>query len=356
MTIVAHFYPFVIGVDTHAKTHTLAIMAASGEQVDTRQFPTTTAGMRRAIDWASRRTGGDLDTLWAIEGVGSYGAQFAAHVDQAGYQLIEAPRTDPRARHSIGKSDPIDARQIATAALATGMDRLRQPRDAHGIRAALRVLATARDDMTRERTSHINALTALLRIVDLGIDARKPLTGAQITTIAGWRTRQEPIAVATARAEAIRLAKRAADLDQQIKTNQTTITSLIRQTKAAPLMNKTGIGPITAATMLIAWSHAGRVRNEAAFAAIAGVSPLPASSGNTTRHRLNRGGDRRLNHALHMAVITRMAHDPDTQAYVVKRQAEGLTLREIRRILKRYPCRQIYRTLNTLYTGQPTTA
>ncbi|MDR2381837.1 MAG: IS110 family transposase, partial [Bifidobacteriaceae bacterium] len=148
---------------------------------------------------------------------------------------------------------------------------------------------------------------------------------------------------------------RAADLAQQIKTNQTAIVSLIRQTKAAPLLDKTGIGPIIAATMLIAWSHPGRVRTEAAFAAIAGVSPLPASSGNTIRHRLNRGGDRRLNHALHMAVITRMAHDPETRAYVAKRQAEGHTTREIRRILKRYLCRQIYRTLNNLH-AQPTTA
>lgn len=354
MTIVAHFHRFVIGVDTHAKTHTLVILAASGEQVDCRQFPTTAAGLRRALDWAGRRTGGGLDVLWAIEGIGSYGAQIADHVGQAGYQVIEAPRTDPRARHSIGKSDPIDARQIAAAALATDTNQLRQPREAQGVRAALRVLATAREDMTRERTSHVNALTALLRIVDLGIDARKPLTGAQITTIAGWRTRQEPIAVATARTEAIRLAKRAADLDQQIKTNQATITALIRKTKAAPLMDKTGIGPIIAATMLIAWSHPGRVRTEAAFAAIAGVSPLPASSGNTTRHRLNRSGDRRLNHALHMAVIVRMAHDPGTKAYVARRQAEGLATREIRRILKRYLCRQIYRTLNALYAAPAT--
>lgn len=208
--------------------------------------------------------------------------------------------------------------------------------------------------MTRERTRHVNALTALVRVVDLGVDARKPLTHAQIAAIAAWRTRQEPVAASAARAEATRLAKRITDLDKQLKTGQAQITDLIQQTKASPLLDKTGIGPVIAATALVAWSHLGRVRNEAAFAALAGVSPLPASSGNTVRHRLNRTGDRRLNRALHIAVVVRMAHDPDTKAYTAKRQAEGQTISEIRRSLKRYLCRQIFRTLNRLY-GTPAT-
>src|SRR5690625_7844144 len=94
---------------------------------------------------------------------------------------------------------------------------------------------------------------------------------------------------------------------------------------------------------LTAWSHEGRVRNDAAFASLAGVSPIPASSGNTVRHRLNRGGDRRLNRALHIAVLTRMTHDPETRAYVERRRAEGRTTTEIRRCLKRYLARQIGR-------------
>ena len=117
------------------------------------------------------------------------------------------------------------------------------------------------------------------------------------------------------------------------------------------LLEKTGIGPMTAAIAPTAWSHPGRVRSEAAFACLAGVNPIPASSGNTTRHRLNRGGDRRLNRALHMATIVRMTHDPETRAYVEKRRAEGRTTKEIRRILKRYLARQIYRTLNAAVTS-----
>jgi transposase len=120
------------------------------------------------------------------------------------------------------------------------------------------------------------------------------------------------------------------------------------------LLNNTGIGPVTAAVAYTTWSHAGRVRSEAAFAALAGVNPIPASSENTNRHRLNHGGDRRLNHALHMAVITRMTHDPDTRAYIEPRRAEGHTTKQIRRSLKRYLARHLYRTPESLHTAQHT--
>ena len=141
------------------------------------------------------------------------------------------------------------------------------------------------------------------------------------------------------------------DLGEDLKSNATSMTVLVRQSRAAVLLERTGIGPMTAAIALTAWSHPGRVRSEAAFACLAGVNPIPASSGNTSRHRLNRGGDRRLNRALHMATIVRMTHDPETRAYVEKRRAEGRTTKEIRPILKRYLARQIYRTLNAAVTS-----
>ena len=356
MTIVAHAHPYVVGVDTHARTHTFAILvAATGELVATEQFPSNGPGMDRAIAWTARRTGGDLATLWVIEGVATYGARLAAAVAQAGYEVVEAARMDARAHRGTGKSDPLDARRIAAAVLSLEPAKLRHPRADDGVRAALRILVTAREQMTGERTAAINALTALLRVVDLGIDARKPLTPRQVSEVARWRTRAEELAAATARAEAVRLARRVGDLDRELRTNQARLTGLIRDSKAAVLLDKTGIGPVTAAVVLAAWSHAGRLRSEAAFAALAGVNPIPASSGNTTRHRLNRGGDRRLNRALHMAVITRMTHDPATRAYVERRRAEGRTTREIRRCLKRYLARQLYRTLNALH-DHPETA
>jgi transposase len=204
--------------------------------------------------------------------------------------------------------------------------------------------------MTAERTATRNALIALLRVVDLGIDARKALTAKQLGEVCRWRARDEELATATARAEAVRLAKRVTALDEEIGANTTRMTELVNASQAAPLLDKTGIGPVTAAICLTAWSHYGRVRSEAAFACLAGVNPIPASPGNTVRHRLNRGGDRRLNRALHIATITRMTHDPATRAYVERRRAEGRTTKEIRRCLKRYLARQIYRTLNTADT------
>lgn len=354
MAIVAHTHPFVIGVDTHARSHTLAILTAvTGALVDSAQFPATSAGIKRAIAWVARRTEGDLGSLWTIEGIATYGARIARAAAEAGYGVVEAPRMDARAQRGTGKSDPLDARRIAAAVLAVDTTQLRHPRADDGIRAALRTLITAREHMTNDRTACVNALIALLRVVELGIDARKPLTGQQIREVAAWRARNreraDDVATATARTEAVRLAKRVESLDSELAANHANMKALIASSKAAPLLEKTGIGPLTAAIVYAAWSHPGRVRDEAAFASLAGVSPIPASSGNTSRHRLNRGGDRRLNRALHMATVTRLVHDVETRAYVEKRRAEGLTNREIRRCLKRYLARHLYRTLNALH-------
>lgn len=161
--------------DTHAKNHVLAILvAATGALVDEGTFPTTAAGMARAIEWVARRTDADLATLWVIEGAASYGALLAGHVTAAGYPVVEAAKMDPRARRGVGKSDALDARRIASAVIPLIDAQLRRPRADQGVRAALRVLIAARDHMTTERTAAINALIALLRTVELGMDARKP--------------------------------------------------------------------------------------------------------------------------------------------------------------------------------------
>lgn len=346
MTIVAHAHPFVIGVDTHAKTHALSILATpSGEIVEEATFPTTRSGLARAVAWAGRRTGGDLAVLWVIECAATYGAQLARAVADTGYTAVEAARMNAKANRGIGKSDQLDARRIAAAVLPLEVNRMRQLRSDDAVRAGLRVLVTARELMTGERTANVNALLALLRMVDLGIDARKPLTSAQIGEVSHWRVRHEEVGIATARSEAVRLARRITALDSELAENIAATTALLAQSPAKVLLEKIGIGPVTAAVAMAAWSHDGRVRDEAAFASLAGVNPIPASSGNTVRHRLNRGGDRRLNRALHMAVVTRMAYDPPTRAYVERRTAEGLSKKEIRRILKRYLARQIYRAL-----------
>lgn len=355
MTIVAHSRPYVIGVDCHARTHTYAIIETrTGEQLGCEQFPTSAPGIARAIAWVGQRTRGDADTLWVIEGVASYGAALAHAVTDTGYPVVEAPRMNARGRRGVGKSDPLDAHAIATTVLGLEETRLRQPRQDQGTRAALRTLVAARDQLTQERTMNINALTALTRVNSLGIDARKPLTAPQVTTVSRWRERDEPLEAAIAREEAVRLARRIHELNDQLSANYKRMTVLIHNSPAAPLLDITGVGAVTAAIVLTAWSHPGRVRSEAAFASIAGVSPIPASSGNTTRHRLNRGGDRRLNRALHIAVLVRMTHDPETRDYVESRLQEGRSRREIRRCLKRYLARSLYRTLNALHQAPAT--
>ena len=353
MSIVAHLYSFFIGVDTHARNHVYSIVTNTGILVETRSFPTTSAGIKRALTWAGRRTSGDLDILWVVEGAASYGAVLTGHIAAAGYPVVEAGRMDAKARHGVGKSDELDSRRIAASVLPLDADQLRWPRHGEGVRQALRVLLAARDAMTTERTRAINSLTALVRTIDLGIDARKSLTSDQVDEIAKWRTRNEDVDLSTAREEAIRLAKRVLALNDDLQTNHDRLTELVEASPAAPLLDEPGIGPFSAAVCFTAWSHPGRVRNEAAFAALAGVNPIPASSGNTRRHRLNRGGDRQLNRALHTVIMNRMVHDERTRNYVARHYGEEPTKkskREIKRNLKRYLARRVYKILNALDT------
>lgn len=344
MSIVADQYRYVVGVDTHAATHTYAIIEAPlGQLVDQACFPTSQAGLDRALAWIGRRTGGDLQgVLIAAEGTGSYGQVLAERATEVGYRVIEAPT--PTRDRGAAKTDRLDALTAAVATLASDADRLRDRR-AGQLQASLNILSTARDQMSSDRTRNVNALTALLRSHDLGLDARKKLTKAQIAAVASWRRRPtDTTADAVARAEAIRLATRITDLDTELKTNRAQIADLVT-THAPHLLAVHGIGPITAATVLATWSHLGRIRSEAALARLAGTAPVPASSGNTSRHRLSRGGDRHLNRALHTVALSRMRSDKATQNYIARRTAEGKTPREIQRLIKRYATRQIYRLL-----------
>jgi transposase len=355
MSIVAHTHPFVVGVDTHARNHVYAILAANtGALLELRDFPATGAGINWAIDWVARRTDGSADTLWVNEGAASYGAILTGTVVSHGFPVAEAPRMDARKRRGVGKTDALDAHQIAISTLPLPVDKLRRPRLHDGIRQGVRILITARGSMSKDRTRSINALNALVRGNDLGIDGRKKLTSTQITEVSKWRSREEELSLSIARTEAVRLARHVLLLDEQLTANENQLDELVKVSEAAPLLEETGFAAISAAKCLAAWSHEGRVRNEAAFASLAGVNPIPASSGNTVRHRLNRGGDRSLNSALHMVAVTKMTHDAKTREYAGKRRAQGRTNKEIRRCIKRYLARHIYRTLIASATATAT--
>ena len=343
MSIVADNYTFVVGVDTHARTHTYAILRNDGRLVDQRQFPTQPAGLARALDWIGRRCGGEISgTLFSVEGTGSYGAQLAAAAAGHGYLVVEAPFP---ARHGKGKTDALDAQRAARGVLPLDTDQLRDHRRHNGPRDVMQALAVARDHLQTRRTATINVLTAHLRVHDLGLDVRRALTAAQIRTIAAWRPRHESPTLTALRQIAVDYARDILALDTKLAANHRHLDQLTAE-QAPELRAINGVGPITAAVVLAAWSHPGRVRNEAAFAMLAGVAPIPASSGNTQRHRLNRGGDRQLNRYLHTMVSTRLSHkDPATIAYYERRRLENKPDKEIRRCLKRFIARQLYRTL-----------
>ncbi|MBT2514679.1 IS110 family transposase [Arthrobacter sp. ISL-30] len=346
MTIVAEEYGHVMGVDTHARTHTYAIVDTStGACLVSESFPTTAAGIQRAIAWAKRNSNGTV--LAAVEGTSSYGAGLTRALKTAGIPVAEVKPPGRQARAGVGKSDPIDAVEAARQVLHRDVDRLAAPR-ADGLRAALRVLLTGRKGLDTRRTADRNALNALARTSDLGVDARKALTAAQVTMIAGWgESASTPVDQQIARQEATRLAAAVKDADRHLRRIKAQLKELVEQL-APGFLTRPGIGPVTAAVILCAYSHHGRIRSESAFAALAGVSPLPASSGNTVRHRLNRHGDRQLNMALDIIVKVRMVRDETTRRYIERRTGEGRTYREIKRALKRYTARAIFRELQTL--------
>lgn len=344
MTIVAETFEHVVGIDTHARTHTYCLLhARTGAVVDTATFPTSRAGNARAVDWIGRRSQGSV--LAAIEGTSSYGAGISAALLEHGFDVAEV-RPAARSTHAhAGKSDALDAEAAARSVVSRDYDTLARPRQT-GPRAALRILLASRSIIDQQRTANRNALTALLRTVDLGVDARKPLTDAQIRTIAAWRNSRAASSDASgiARREGRRLAVTVLEQTEALKINHRELRELTEQL-APGLQDVPGLGPVTAAIIVCAYSHRGRVRSEAAFAALGGIAPLPASSGNTTRHRLSRSGDRQLNRAFDIAVRTRMSYDSDTRDYVARRRSEGRSNREIRRCLKRYVCRSVFRQL-----------
>lgn len=350
MSIVADNFTYVIGVDTHACEHHYSIIDTKGVILDEQPFPTTTAGLQRAVAWIGRRTNKDITaTLISVEGTGCYGRTLTELLLAYGYQVIEAPT--PTRGANTAKTDALDARRAATTVLFHDLTTLRHVR-AGTTGQELQILVSAREHMTRDATASKNALTSLCRSHNLGIDARTALTTQQTKTIALWKTRTSDTPVqARARTEAIRLARHIRDITQQLTTNNQDITTLV--TSFAPdLITEHGIGPVSAATIIAAWSYHGRITSEAAFAMLAGTAPIPASSGNTHRHRLNRGGDRRLNKALHTIAIVRMRSDTRTQKYVDAKTAQGRSKKDTIRQLKRYIARRIYRILENL--PQPT--
>jgi transposase len=347
MAMLADTVELVIGVDTHKDTHTAAVVTAStGAVIAQATVAATPAGYRRLLALADQQPG---QRVWAIEGTGGYGAGLTRFLHAHAEQVVELDRPKRAARRHGAKSDPLDAIRAAREAL--GRDQLAQPR-APGHRAALSVRLTARRSAVQATTDAQRQPHALVVAAPEPLRGRlRRLTTPRLVSTCGrlrLRADLDPETAATA-ASLRALARRIQLLNAEIADHTRAITTLVRAWRP-DLLTPCGVGPIVAAVMLCAWSHPGRCGSDAAFAMLGGAAPIPASSGQTVRVRLNRSGDRQLNQALHLIVLTRLRYDPATRTYAQRRRAEGKTNREIKRCLVRYVARQIYRLLE----AQPT--
>ena len=283
---------------------------------------------------------------WSLggEGAGSFGAGLAGLLQQHGEHVLEVGRPKRPASRTGANSDALDAVRAAREAL--GQEHLASPRR-RGQREALRALLTTRRSATIARVAAIGQLKALIvgAPEELRAELRSQSTSRQVAYCASLRERPTRSLEHRATVRALRAtARRVQFLQAEADQLQAELTALVGA--VAPwLLEVPGVGPLSAAQVLVSWSHAGRFRSEAAFAALAGVNPIPASSGQVTRYRLNRGGDRQLNRALHTIVLVRLRDDPETRAYLARRTTEGKSRRDAKRCLKRTIARQLFRLL-----------
>jgi hypothetical protein len=349
--MLAEVVELVIGVDTHKHTHTAAVVvAATGAMIQQVTVPAAPAGYRQLLQLAGQHQG---QRVWAIEGTGGYGAGLTRFLQAHAEQVVELDRPKRAARRHGAKSDPLDATRAAREAL--GRDQLAQPRAA-GHRAALQVRLTARRSAVQASTDAQRQLHALVVAAPDTLRGRlRPLTTHQLVIACGRLQLRAhwDIETTTFAASLRALARRIQLFQAEIAEHTRAITALVRAWRP-DLLSRCGVGPIVAAIVLCAWSHPGRCRSDAAFAMLGGAAPIPASSGQTVRVRLNRSGDRHLNQALHLIVLTRLRYDPATRVYAQRRRAQGKTNREIRRCLVRYVARQLYRLLEANPGFDPT--
>lgn len=338
---------FVIGVDTHRDRHALALLEAStGTLLLESEVGADGPGYARALALAAERAPGRR--AWAIEGTGSYGVGLARFLLGQGERVVEVARPRRQGR-SQAKTDALDALRAARTVL-TG-EQLADPR-AGGRREGLRALVTTREGLLKGKRAALCQLRALL------IACPEPLR-AELRTLTRARLLRH--------LAALRPERRA---DRELRGLYLSLRTLARHTQtltdeermlrqeieaqvselAPALLHEPGVGPISAAQLLISWSHPGRIHSEAAFARLGAAAPIPASTGRTVRHRLDPGGDRQLNRALHTIILNRRRTDPRTQAYITRRLTEGKTEREAVRCLKRYLARSLYRHLETTTT------
>jgi transposase len=333
----------IVGVDTHQRTHHAVVVDTGGRRLGDQEFPVSEAGYARLLNWAAGF--GVIDVV-GVESTGSYGAGLTRSLLAAGVEVIEvnAPEKATRARN--GKSDPIDADAAARAVL-TGRASAR-PKVTTGVVESIRALKVVRDSAVKNRTAAISQLRDLITTAPAVLHDQLIGQTTKQRIARAARFRLEPTAVAPEQVVkmALRtLAHRIQDLEAEIANLDAVLKGMVAAT-VPTLISKRQISTQTAAQLLItAGQNPDRFRSEAAFAKLTGAAPLPASSGKSNRMRLNRGGDRQANKALHLIAVGRLKDHQPTINYARRREAEGLSRRDIIRCLKRYIARETYNAL-----------
>jgi transposase len=340
---------YVIGVDTHKDVHALAVVSApTGGVVCEAALPASAAGYREALRLAQAAGAGRR--AFAIEGTGSYGAGLARFLASRGERVLEVGRLPREGRRSRAKTDSLDAIRAARSVLA--QERVAQPR-AGGRREELRALVVCREGALAAKRAGLCQLRDLLLCAPPTLrEQLQTLSRARLLRrLAQLRLEQRKETAARGSLLALRLlARRLQALTLEERQLAREIKALVEQS-APQLLAEPGVGPVCAARVLLSFSHRGRIHSEAAFARLAGAAPIPASSGRTIRHRLDPGGDRQLNRALHTIVLSRRKSHPPTIAYLQRRTRQGKTTREATRCLKRYLARHLYRMLEKTATA-----
>jgi transposase len=343
MTIVDSSRPITGGVDTHLDNHVAAALDANGGVLGVESFVTTTAGFVALHAWLC--TFGPVARV-GVEGTGAYGAGLSRFLQSRGLVVIEVDRTNRQLRRMQGKSDPVDAIEAARAALSGRASGIAKTAD--GNVEAIRALLIAQRSSRQARARCLNQIRHLgFTSPDALREQFRDLPKAHLAArAAGLRPRADGDPVLHATKLAMRtLGRRALAISDDMHDLDQVLAELVVAT-APELLACHGVGVDTAAILLVAaGDNPERIRNEAAWAHLCGVAPLDASSGKHHRHRLSRAGNRQANHALWRIVFTRMGHDSRTRVYVERRTEEGLTKREIMRVLKRYVARETYRLL-----------
>lgn len=331
------------GVDTHADNHVAAAVDDNGGLLGVGSFPATESGFGELLGWL---TGFGTVVKVGVEGTGSWGVGLTRFLHDQDVMVVEVDRPNRQTRRREGKSDPTDAVSAARAALSGTASVT--PKSRNGPVEQMRVLLVARRSARQQRIQTLNQLRHLVFTAPEEIRVRykdRYKTGL-VSEAANMRPRKGSDPVTYTTNLVIRnLARRIRSLDAEMKTIDHALTGLISET-APSLFELHGVGVDTAASLLVtAGDNPDRLHNERSWAHLCGVTPLPASSGKVTRHRLNRGGDRQANAALYRIVLTRMSSHPETRTYVARRREEGLNTTEIMRCLKRYVARQTYKHL-----------